>query len=344
MRILIVVVLVLISVRTSIAQNIVFSLKDNKGDLWFSVSDRGIYRYDGKTFARFTGSVGANFITACLYQDKAGNYWFKSNDGGVCKYDGKSFSRFNIPLPDINQLGPEKYRALSVAPIAVSHMLEDKKGNFWFLAGMHGVYRYDPTLAETTGHDKAFTQYYPGNAWPVWPNCILESSRGEILVGSWDQSGLHRFNGNSFEPVGGFSDGMIFFISEDQTGRVWAGTRIGGVDRWDGNMRSDGTAVVTNYSKENGLEINITCSLHDSKGNMWFGTNWNNLGNRGDAFLYDGKTFTNITENEKTIKFLDFGTRSLVEDNNGNIWVGSKNGILLRYDGKVFTDFSKNLN
>jgi ligand-binding sensor domain-containing protein len=76
---------------------------------------------------------------------------------------------------------------------------------------------------------------------------------------------------------------------------------------------------------------------------MWFGTNWNNLGERGDAFMYDGKTFTNITGNESILKFTDFCPRSIIEDNNGNIWIGSRKGVLLRYDGKIITNFSREI-
>jgi ligand-binding sensor domain-containing protein len=336
--------LTLIGIHFCIGQNIVSSLKDKTGNLWFSVSDRGIYRFDGKSFSKFTGQVGEGIsISSCIYEDKTGHLWFKTNDGGVCKYDGKTFSSLQLPLPDSNIVGRDKYSTLKRNRIEVGPMLEDKKGKLWFLTTNHGVYRYDADLVNTAGYEKSFTVFAVG----VAPVCILESKNGEVLVGSWDGSGMHCYNGKTFTSLPGFSDGMIFCMIKDNAGSIWAGTRIAGADRWDGELEPDGRAKVTNFSdfskKEGNGSNNIPCIFQDSEGNLWFGTNWNNYGLRGDAFFYDGKTFTNITKNEKTTKFADFSVRSFVEDNNGNIWIGSKNGILLRYDGKAFTDFSQHL-
>jgi hypothetical protein len=32
---------------------------------------------------------------------------------------------------------------------------------------------------------------------------------------------------------------------------------------------------------------------------------------------------------------------TIVEDKDGNFWFGSRGGLLFRYDGKSFTDFSE---
>jgi ligand-binding sensor domain-containing protein len=336
--------LILIVILSCTGQNLVTSLKDKTGNLWFSVSGRGIYRYDGESFTKFTGQVAAGItITSCIYEDKAGHLWFKTSDSGVCKYDGKTFTRLRVPLPDSNIVGREKYLALSRNPVEVVTMLQDKKGMFWIVTVNHGVYRYDTGLTDVTDHQESFTSFIVG----VAPDCILESKNGDIFVGSWDGSGLHRYNGKTFSPVPGFSDGMIGCLTEDGAGNIWAGTRIAGADRWDGTLKPDGSVSVTNFSNFSKLDRNdtntILCIYQDSKGRMWFGTNWNNYGLRGDAFVYDGKTFTNITGDERTTKFTDFSARSFVEDKHGNIWIGSRSGLLLRYDGKNLTNFSHQL-
>jgi ligand-binding sensor domain-containing protein len=56
----------------------------------------------------------------------------------------------------------------------------------------------------------------------------------------------------------------------------------------------------------------------DSRGNVWFGTS--NLG----ACRYDGKTFAWISETELGFDEKDarnFGTRSLIEDRDGKLWI-----------------------
>src|SRR5690606_11545255 len=147
----------------------------------------------------------------------------------------------------------------------------------------------------------------------IAPVCIVESKNGDIFVGCWDGSGAYRYDGNKFTAFNGFSDGMIGCLMEDKAGHLWAGTRIAGAEFWDGEFLSDGRARLTNfskYTKKDKLENTVLCIFQDSKGNIWIGANWNNLGIRGDALLFDGKTFTNITENERTTKFTDFAVRS----------------------------------
>ncbi|UOK43650.1 MULTISPECIES: ligand-binding sensor domain-containing protein [Flavobacterium] len=71
-------------------------IEDKKGNLWFGGGDRGICRYDGKSFTCFTTKDGLinNDIWSIL-EDKAGNLWIGSRDTGLCRYDGKTFTRFS---------------------------------------------------------------------------------------------------------------------------------------------------------------------------------------------------------------------------------------------------------
>lgn len=329
-------------------QNIVSSLKDHAGNLWFTVSEKGIFRYDGNTFSRFSGYLDNRaYVTACIYQDRAGNLWFKTSDGGICSYNGTAFRRFVLPMSDSSATGPDKYSTLVKIPVEVSTMLQDKKGNFWFLTMNHGVYRFSGDMPAPPADKAPFTHFFVGSKEAPWPVCISEDGDGNILIGCWDGTGAHYYDGTKFISLIGLTDGMIGCITTDRTGRTWYGTRINGVGRLNGSVAADGKVEVTNFSEFTKYpDHEGNCSLaifQDSKDNMWIATNWNNLGLRGDAFVYDGKSFTNITRNERTLRFADFAARSFVEDNDGNVWIGSKNGILLRYDSKGLTDFSSKL-
>jgi len=53
--------------------------------------------------------------------------------------------------------------------------------------------------------------------------------------------------------------------------------------------------------------------------------------------MYNGKTFTHLTENEG----IDFGNvRSILEDSQGNLWFGSYGGVS-SYNGETITDFTE---
>jgi ligand-binding sensor domain-containing protein len=74
---------------------------------------------------------------------------------------------------------------------------------------------------------------------------------------------------------------------------------------------------------------NVQCILQDKAGNLWFGTTENGL------YKYDGKSFSRFLVadglNSNDIY-------SLLEDNDGKIWIGTKAGICV-YDGKTFANF-----
>ena len=327
-------------------QNIVSGLKDKTGNLWFTVSDRGVYHYDGKSFVNFTKesyNLKIN-VSSCIYEDKTGNLWFNTNKG-LCHYDGKKFTEFKIPFPPISIVGAEKYSILLRSSIQVTDILQDKNGNFWFLTMNHGVYRYDGSLSDSVGYEKSFTNFLVDET----PNCILESKNGDIYIGSWRGGGVYCYSPSAtltaskknevgFTNLKGFHDGMIACFIEDKAGNIWVGTRNSAVDRYDGKS-------VTNFSQKDGLITNncINFILEDSKGNIWLGSDVREKLKRGDAFCYDGKSFTNITANagRTMVEGFVFGVKSIVEDKVGNIWIGSTDGLLLCYDGKNIIDFSE---
>ena len=315
---------VLIFIISCRAQNIVSSgLKDKNGNLWFAVSDRGVYRYDGKSFVNFTKKDGlCDNIVSCIYEDKIGILWFGTNNG-VSHYDGKKFTNFPIPMVDStsNHSIPNSY---SQSPKQVGSILQDKAGNFWFVTLHHGVFRYD---------GKSFSNFLPHEVLL----CISEDKNGNILVGSWNHGGVYSYDGKSFTNLNGFSDNMIFCMLKDKVEKVWVGTRDHSLDRFDGKL-------VTNFSEKDGLSNNNVSSLFEDKtGNLWVGSDIRWGSKRGDAFCYNGKSFTNVTAKAglTMVEGFVYSVRTIVEDNLGNIWIGSRDGILLCYNGKKFSDFSE---
>ena len=60
--------------------------------------EKGVYRYDGKTWTRFTtedGLVDNKICTIAL--DSDGNAWFGSFDKGVSRFDGQNWETYVIP-------------------------------------------------------------------------------------------------------------------------------------------------------------------------------------------------------------------------------------------------------
>ncbi len=79
------------------------------------------------------------------------------------------------------------------------------------------------------------------------------------------------------------------------------------------------------------MHNDVNAIIEDKTGKLWFGT-------RGYACVYDGKTFTTIT-NKDGKPFAN--VRSIIKDKKGNIWLGGNDG-LWRYDGHTYTNFTRN--
>lgn len=100
--------------------------QDKEGNVWFSNWD-GAYRYDGKSFTRFTASDGLTIgAVTRVIEGRDGNLWF-GGAGGLCRYDGKTFTRFKDGL--INPW--------------IWEILEDKTGNLWVGTRATGLYLFN---------------------------------------------------------------------------------------------------------------------------------------------------------------------------------------------------------
>ena len=80
-------------------------LEDKNGNLWFGTeagdpskreTERGVWRYDGKTFKNFSKKDGLihNGVWSIL-EDKAGNIWVGTRSAGLCGFYGKTFTSFS---------------------------------------------------------------------------------------------------------------------------------------------------------------------------------------------------------------------------------------------------------
>ncbi|MCX6294450.1 MAG: hypothetical protein NTX97_00020 [Bacteroidetes bacterium] len=101
------------------------ALKDKIGNIWFAASGRGLYRYDGKSFANFTEKDGlCSNDVSCIYEDKIGKIWFGTSVG-VCYYDGKTFINFPMATTDSSN-AYSSINYYSQIPKHVGSILQDR--------------------------------------------------------------------------------------------------------------------------------------------------------------------------------------------------------------------------
>jgi len=319
--------------------NIYCGLKDKEDNLWFGTSGEGVYRYNGKMFTQFTKKDGLNSNTVnCILQDKTGNIWLGTSDG-LCKFNGKNM----IPVPISGNFLPvfghtDFYNATSKSNTVWS-MLQDKKGNIWFGTG-DGVYCYD---------GKKFSRFLDNpevinknNLQLRMVDCILEDKNGIIWFASGmppGEEGICRYDGKSVVNFKPKNEGWFRKIIEDKDRNLLFATRIHGVL----SCSLSGNLSIASFSlfpqPKELLNNSLTNILKDKAGNIWMASDYGNFvgDTLGGVWCYKQseageKAFTKITSKEVFF---------MLEDMVGNIWIGTRNTGLYRYDGKTLTNYSE---
>jgi ligand-binding sensor domain-containing protein len=308
--------------------NVRCSLQDNEGNLWFGTTEKGLYKYDGKSFNQFTVKDGLDCNTiSCILQDKEDKIWV-GTDAGLCLYNGKTFDKIQIPLP--KNLPPNKN------PYNQTHwvlsMIQAKSGKLWFVT-IDGVYIYD---------GKSFTHFPIDEAPNGFTNSndkverILEDKAGNIWFGGRTNEGVYRYDGKSvinFKLKELFRDGggpegpkghnWGWPQVQDKNGNIW-------LSNWGGAYRYDGTSF-TSFAATDGLFDGMVARIiEDKKGNIWFGG--------AGISRYDGNSFTRFRAKDG---LTNIGSWSILEDTIGNLWVGTKENGLYIFDGKEFINYSE---
>lgn len=213
---------------------------------------------------------------------------------------------------------------------------QDRKGNIW-LASTEGIIRYNGKSFTNITSKVISARFFS----------VLEDRNGNFWFATIG-SGVYYYDGKSFKNYttkdGLVSDGVAT-IYEDKTGAIWFGTGAG-ASRYDGKS-------FQNFKMTESSASNVADSVHvsiyqqpipeghwmhndvnsiveDKTGKLWFGT-------RGYVRVYDGKTFTTIT-NKDGKPFAN--VRSIARDKKGGIWLGGNDG-LWHYDGSTFTNFTR---
>lgn len=264
-----------------------------------------------------------------IFQDKNGAYWFGTNGAGVYRYNKKSLTQFTV-----ND---------GLADNQVQSIQQDDLGNIWFGTGVFGVSKFDgnkfTTLTNnlnTTFGSESDWKSKPNDLWFYAGGGAFKYSNQELIYLPFVQAGLNsKPQNNAAFTLSRYS---VYCILKDKKENIWFGTQAQGVCRFDGKSLT--------WFAEKGLAGPAVLGLfEDSKGNLWFGNNGSGL------FRYDGKTLINFTE-EKGLGNADFRASgksnlgslariySINEDNNGNIWIGTVDAGVWKYDGNILTNYT----
>jgi ligand-binding sensor domain-containing protein/signal transduction histidine kinase len=313
----------------SISNDDVISIcEDKSGYLWIGTYSGGLNRYDpgsGK-FKRFIyspenpGAISSNTVWKIL-QDRSGVMWFGTEGGGLCKYENEHFTSYKRDSLNPSSIGGNR----------IFSLIEDSEGNIWAGTAGGGLSRYNR-------QSNYFTRYTPNpddnsSISSGIVRSLFIDKDGTLWAGTLNK-GLNKFDKalnkfiryqNNFpdkDTSGGKNS--IFSIMNDpgntedlllSTGR--------GFYRFNKTLNNFSRIWI--YDSLSKKQESVVTSLTDNSGVMWLSTYFDGLHkiykNR-DKFLTYGASGL---QNGKDLSSPN--VKCFCEDNNGNIWIGTSNGL-----------------
>ncbi|MCD4737623.1 MAG: hypothetical protein K8R53_16400, partial [Bacteroidales bacterium] len=273
-----------------------------------------------RNYSKMQGIGGGKMYK--IVQDKDENLWFMDHD--LVKFDGTHVMRFKHIINNNNK---------ETTYLGLQDILEDSKGNLWFLRGSHiiptnRIMKYDGTDVKViTALDKT------GNPMAWRYTCMYEDTFGNIWIGNmftgllkYESTGQDNPDGKfiHFTKECGLPGEQISCITGSINGNLWIGTQDAGFYKYQHGSEEYPNGRFIQFSTKDGLSSNhITSITEADDGKLWIGTYRGlNIFDPGD------NTFQNYKSNPKDHNSLshDF-VWAIYEDKHSNIWVGTYSGL-----------------
>ena len=279
-------------------------LLDEHGDLWIATNGTGIVVYNPVSGMISEGPGLSSNASYCMYEDKQDRKWIGTLRGGV-----------NIVDPN-----RERFRTIARNPADPHSLVND----FIF-------------------------SFYESPQEHLW----IGTDGGGLSI--WDRK-ANRFTNYTHDPrnARSISDDFLMNIKADKEGNTWISTYFGGINRCRGE---DG--VFEHYVCDT-IQHGTFALYVDHLDNVWAGTlsrgglyRYNRGQNRFELFdaclkdlfamtedregnLWGGNLTQLIRIDRETRRhfFVKIGqpVRGIVEDDKGNLWLGTEGGGLVEYD------------
>ncbi|MFN3693698.1 MAG: two-component regulator propeller domain-containing protein, partial [Ignavibacterium sp.] len=310
--------------------------RDKSGVIWIG-TDNGMAKFSPQRMKfNYSISQGVNFLGSeelydisinALAQTSDGTVWFGTEEGLYYSLkDGSNYSvKKYLPLSDIN----------------IWSLSADSKNNLWIGTYGEGFYQINSTTGRLT--DWNFVDKRTRSTSRLFNKSIYADNENKIWIGYWGL-GLALLDPKTKnfttwlhinEDTSSLSFDDVWIIFQDSKKRMWFGTNGGGLNLYD-KSKNKFQHFTTDKNSLIKLSSNSIYSICESKiyreNNktiLWIGTN-NGL-NKIIINETDNRLLFNATVKVySTINGLpDNSIKTIVEDHNGNLWIGTSSGISL---------------
>jgi len=272
-------------------------------------------------FEQLGQAQGLTTGVVTIAQDRQGFMWFGGSTGFLSRYDGYRITTYKNSPGDPYSLGHGSVRGLYV----------DDKGRLW-VGTLDGIQLYDRPNDRFILYKPNWGKTSDGRRAHISVFKIIDDGRGGLWLGTNDglqhldpdtgQFLAYRHDANVQASIVGNN---VFDLALDAKSRLWIATPQG-LDC----LAPGGTTFrhfrIDSAEKPNGKLNTIHSLLVDTDQNLWIGTNFGVESWHLDGEEPQRRRF-GVDEGAKTV-FI----QALYQDRQSNIWVGTLNDGLLRWD------------
>jgi ligand-binding sensor domain-containing protein/two-component sensor histidine kinase len=295
-------------IEDGLSQSTVFaSLQDKIGFMWFGTSS-GLNKYDGYNFTAYLNDPDdstsiAGEVVSALFEDSDGTIWVGSIEGNVNKYHRET----------------DSFTSIHIASLLSEMMIEEQD-------------YYDYPLSFSRNHSSTVTSIIEdtnGNLWiSTWGNGIF------IIDKEFKKVNHFYFNNSSSSVI---PTNRITKLVWDEDDFIWAATFGKGLLKCE--QKKDKyifSAYHLSAGIENGLsDDKLITLLLDSEKNLWIGTFYGglNLLSKSEKSKSPSEAkFIRFEPNKENNSISNKTVMALIEDNSGNIWIGTFGSGLDKYN------------
>ena len=293
-------------------------LRDSSGNLWVG-TDNGLAKYNEQTenFATYKNKIYdktslVNDEVFSIQEDESGLIWVGTY-AGISMFD---------PNTNIEHYKKDPFDENSISDNSIHGIYEDKDGLLWVGTNSKGVNVINRKNYNVKHLNKTSKDY------PISDDNINDVVGIDNKIFIATKNGLNEVDKdlktiNIYNTEDGICNNNITALFADSKKNVWIGTANGiSVLNTNTNEIIDITDILTNHNIEDQY---IRVIYEDSKGNYWVGCFVDGGLVKIDPNKRTIENYRNKKEDKTSISSNNI--RSIVEDKNGNIYIGTSYGL-----------------
>ena len=294
---------------------------DSRHNIWFSTWTQQFFCFDDKTkklkrYSLLSIKPGHNedvqLLVNYILEDDHHTVWLATANAGLLKYDPQkdNFSVINAD-PD-NSLGIQ-YN------FEIFWIMQDREGNLW-LGTDKGINIFNPynqyfhVMRNTPGKENTLPQREI--------TCVIQTKRGDILVGTWG-GGIVVYNNQwqfkrKINFPGRFEENLVWCFVENNDGKIWIGCQHGYINVYDPN-----TGKTFTLHPDELQNSTIRCMTKDKDGNIFFGLH----NGRIAEWLSKSQSFYPYCDSADDSKQKGAAVFNIFIDHQNNCWAATSDGF-----------------